>query len=654
MKKCIRPLRTSYFLAITLILLLTGCATKPVETPTPQPTRDPNLERPLEQQLEGMNPEAVSIYKEATVALDSGDYDKSRQLYEQVLSLAPNFSTAYRRLGSIELSLNNMSRAEELSRKALDLEPNSYNQSALALVLYYKNTPADSQEAFNLASSAVNSLPNDDQANMALLLSAAAINNINVVRQADKRLLQVSPYNPLAFYFAGLLAADDGKWETAETELVYSQKLGMSPDIVQHALNNGIARNALLTRSLRQGGVAVAFWLLGLGLLYLAGTFLSVATIRALNKEQPARDAQIKPSERTIRSIYRVVITILSLYFYVSLPFVILILFLVVGGAFYLFFLIGSIPIQLAIILIVMLLASLFAIGRSLFSWKKIIPPGHLLRQMDAPELWALVEQVARKLGIRPVDSISITPGAEIAVNEKGGILKKLRGAGQRNLLLGIGVLPGLTQGQFAAILAHEYGHFSSKDTAGGNLAYQVYGSLNQVAFRLVQNKAANIFNPVWLFVMGYQRIFLHVTLGASRLQEVLADRYAALAYGSLNCIEGLKSITRQVISFQLHANYEIRKSIELNRPINNLYALPIQENLHVELEKRLEEIMKRPTSPYDSHPAPQERIALIERLHIPDYPMQDNPLPALQLVPNHENLQCEMTAEIIKSVRKS
>jgi Zn-dependent protease with chaperone function len=654
MRKHIQSLRTFRFLAAVLFLLLAGCANQQTATPPPETTRDPNLEKPLEQQLGKMNPAAVPVYQEATRLLDSGDVEKSRQLYEQVLVMAPEFSTAYRRLGYIELGLNNIERAEELTRKALELEPNSYNQSALALILLQKDTPRDSQEAFDLASSSVKSLPDDDQANMALMLSAAAINNLEVARQADQHLLQVSPYNPLAHYFAGLLAADGGKWEQAEAELLYSQTLGMSPEIVKQALDSGIARNALFARLLRWGSLGLVFWLLGLGALFLVGTFLSRATMQALQRAEPAMDVQVKPEERRLRSIYRAVIGVLSLYFYISIPFVIVLLFLVVGGAFYVFFLIGSFPIQLSLILIFMLFASLFAVARALFVRVRDIPPGRQLRRMDAPELWTLVEEVARKLDIRPVDAIYVTPWTGIAVSEKGSILQKLRGGGKRNLIIGMAALPALTQGQLAAVLAHEYGHFSNRDTAGGDLAHQVYASLHQMAQRLIQGRAAQVFNPVWLFVLGYQRIFLRVALGASRLQEVLADRYAAITYGGQNFIEGLQSIIRQSIAFPLQADYEVRRSFDLKQPVYNLYDLPMQEKLQGELEKQLEEAMKRPTSPYDSHPAPQERMALIERLHIPYSPIHDNRLPALRLFPNPEDLQREMTTQLMKNVRKN
>jgi Zn-dependent protease with chaperone function/Tfp pilus assembly protein PilF len=640
------------FLIVIFSFLLAACANEPAISPAPQPTRDPTLEQSIEQQLGGMNPEAVLVYREATTSLDSGELENAKDLYEQLIVMAPEFATAYRRLSYVESYMGDLERAEEMAGKALELEPNAFNQTAMARVLLQKDTPKDSQDAFSLASSAAESLPDDEETVMVLMMTAGAIQNLEAMRQADEHLLQIAASNPLAHYYAGLLAATDGKWEKAEKEILLSGQLGMPPESVQGVLSSGIARNALFFRLFRWSAIGMAFWLLGLGVLYSGGTVLSRATMRALNKAEPSVDTQVLPEEHRLRSIYRTVINVLSLYFYVSLPFIILALLLVVGGAFYIFFMIGTVPIQLAILLVIMLFVSLFAIAKSLFTRIKDIPPGQELARKDAPELWTLVEEVARKLNIRPVDKIYLTPFTGIAVYENGSILKKMRGAGQRNLILGMGALTGMTQGQLAAILAHEYGHFSNQDTAGGDLAYLVYASLNQIAKQLIQSGAARIYNPVWLFLMGYQRIYLRVTLGASRLQEVLADRYAAMAYGSQNFIEGLKSVIRQAIAFPLQADDEIRKSLTLKRSVSNLYDLPWRDGLQVELDKQFAEAMGRTTSQYDSHPAPQERISWIERLHVPYSPMQDNPQPALHLFPNQTVLQQEMTVELMKHVR--
>ncbi|MGD8403686.1 MAG: M48 family metalloprotease [Anaerolineales bacterium] len=653
----VRSLFSKYLLLFVIFFsLLAACAPEPAAAPEPyQATRDLEIERELVSQLEKMQPLAVPIYQKATNAMDLGDFETAKDLYEQVAVLAPEFSTTYRRLSQIESQLGNPEAAEELARKAVELEPTAFNQSALAAVLLDKDTPGDLQEAYDLSSAAVAELPDDEYANLILMVSAGATNNLEIAREANERLLEIAPSNPVGHYYAGLLAALDSKWEQAEEELQLSQQLGMPAANVQAALNQGIARNALLLRLLRWSAIALAVWLLGLGVLYVTGTILSRATLRAIDKADPRSVTQVSSGERRIRSIYRAVIVFLSLYFYISIPFVILTLFLVVGGAFYLFFLIGSIPIQLALVLVVMLFVSLYAIVKSLFTRIKYTPPGEKLSREAAPELWRLVENVARKLETRPVDAIYLNPYTGIAVNESGSMLRKLRGGGTRNLMLGMGVLTGMTQGQLAAILAHEYGHFSHQDTAGGDLARLVYTSLDQIAQGLIQARATQIYNPVWLFLMGYQRIFLRVSLGASRLQEVLADRYAALAYGGQNFIEGLRSVIRQGIAFPLRADIQIRAYLDAKQPlsnINNIYGLPMQDKMISDLNQKFDEAMKRATSEYDSHPAPKERIELVERLRIPYSAFEDNPGPALELFPNPERLQNEMTAALMENVR--
>ena len=55
---------------------------------------------------------------------------------------------------------------------------------------------------------------------------------------------------------------------------------------------------------------------------------------------------------------------------------------------------------------------------------------------------------------------------------------RQLRGRAERCLILGVGVLEGLKIGPFKAVLAHEYGHFTNKDTAGGGFALAVRRSL--------------------------------------------------------------------------------------------------------------------------------------------------------------------------------
>jgi Zn-dependent protease with chaperone function len=335
-------------------------------------------------------------------------------------------------------------------------------------------------------------------------------------------------------------------------------------------------------------------------------------------------------------------------------PFLILTVLGAVGGIFYLFFAIGRIPVQLAVALGLGAIYTLIAIVRSVFTRVHESEPGRILTVEEAPQLWAMTERVAQRVGTRPIETVYINPGTSIAVTERGGMWKKLRGAGQRCLIVGLGVLPGMTQSQFEAVLAHEYGHFSNRDTAGGNIAWQVQASLQHMAYRLAMSGQARWYNPAWLFVNGFYRLFLRVTLGASRLQEILADRYAALDYGTHNFIDGLTHVVRQSLVFDYQINQEVRSAVEAHAALHNLYTLPVPDadEPRRQVEKAFQEIINRPTSPYDSHPSYRERLDLVRRITSLES-SGTNVAPVWDLLPSAEALQDEMTEAVQANVRQ-
>jgi Zn-dependent protease with chaperone function len=238
-----------------------------------------------------------------------------------------------------------------------------------------------------------------------------------------------------------------------------------------------------------------------------------------------------------------------------------------------------------------------------------------------------------------------VTPGTEVAVTERGEFWKKIRGQGQRCLILGLAALRGMEQGQFKAILAHEYGHFSNRDSAGGNLARQVQASIHHMAYRLAVSGQARWYNPAWLFVNIFSRIFLRITLGASRLQEILADRYAVIAFGVQNLVNGLRYLVHQDLVFAAQVGSEIQEARSQNRALSNLYSLPqiqVEEQLK-SLEEKEREILNRSTSPYDSHPAIRDRFELLKPLENVIFSSEEkNPVWELLLKP--EELQVDMT----------
>lgn len=640
-------------LLFMFIYLIIPMAAVNAQQEDPSPQRDPAEEQVIYDDLAAINPDAVVLFKEATLAMDSNHLDEAEAKYRQVLEMAGDFAPALRRLSYVVAAKDHFDEAVDLARKAVEVEGSAIDQAALASALNQRGTSRDQSEALGLAQSAAAALPDDPFVAQVLIVAGAGSNDMNVVRQGVATLLRVAPNDPSTHYFNGLLEASDKHWIKAEDELLLAKQMGLPADAVDHALNeSGIAGQARLWRLIRGIGYSFAGWIAGLGVLFVVGVMLSSMTLASVKRARPGADYRPSAPERFIRFVYRGVVTLSSLYFYISIPFLILAVVGLTVGIFYLFFAIGRIPVQLAIAVGLGAIYSLVAIVRSLFIRIKQQDPGLEVGHSEAPALWDTVEEVARKVNARPVNKIFVTPMPEVAVTERGGMLRRIAGAGERILILGMGALPGMTRSQLRAILAHEYGHFSNRDTAGGGLAIQVRASILTMAQNLAQGRQNTWFNPVFLFLNGFYRIFLRITLGASRLQEILADRYAALAYGAHNFSEALTNLVRQTMVFNAQASREIQLSLNERRQPNNLYTLSFFEELGPPqgFDAELDRLLTRPTSPYDSHPAVKDRLELVRQLE--DVGTEENDSrPALDLLPNPEHWQQQMSSLLYSRV---
>src|SRR6185295_19402618 len=157
------------------------------------------------------------------------------------------------------------------------------------------------------------------------------------------------------------------------------------------------------------------------------------------------------------KKTYAAVLWLSCAYYYVSLPIVAVVVVGAGGGILYALFAIGRIPVKLVLIVVVMVFATLWSMLKGLFARGKDEDPGDRLELRAQPRLRALLGDVARRVGTRPVDNVYLTPGTELAVMERGGMGRQLRGRAERCLILGVGVLEGLKVGSFKAVLAHEY-----------------------------------------------------------------------------------------------------------------------------------------------------------------------------------------------------
>jgi Zn-dependent protease with chaperone function len=225
---------------------------------------------------------------------------------------------------------------------------------------------------------------------------------------------------------------------------------------------------------------------------------------------------------------------------------------------------------------------------------------------------------------------------------------RQLAGRTERCLVLGIGLLDGMTEGELKAVLAHEYGHFVNRDTAGGGLSLAVRRSVFEMAKALAEGGAAAWYNPAWVFVTRFHQLFLRVSQGASRLQEILADRWAAYAYGGGTFAAGLTHVVGRSIRFDKHADATLREVIDGSLALQNLYRYaPARSADEQEVVDEVAQAMNAEPSPYDSHPRPADRIAWVGDVACAHGTSAEDASPAWGLFADREALERRLTEEV-------
>ncbi len=570
------------------------------------------FDRRVVAELRTRNPQAAEIFIQANAAREKGNHREAARLYAQVGELAPDFDHALRRQAMEELVLGNHSKAVVLAREAVAKRESAENLTALssALVQGQAPSPEVALEAQRLARRATQLHPHAFNAQVALAFASLAAQDLATLRSAVEQLEALGPEQPVTPYARGLLEASQGHFREAEMALGQARNLGL-PEQQTTAVLDAI-RNARPwpQRVLPVVGWIAALWAGSLLLLLVCGAALSRATLSAAGRMPSHPSGEAQGADAFLRRVYRVVLWLSCGFYWISIPLVAVTVLAAGAGVIYLFLWLGRIPVKLVVIILVLVFVTLVSMVKSLFVRGGKEDPGLRLPLAGEPGLRALLAEVASRIGTRPVDNVYLTPGTELAVMERGGMLRQLRGSPERCLILGVGVLDGLKLGPFKAILAHEYGHFSNQDTAGGGFALAVRRSLITMAGNLAAGGAATWYNPAWLFLNGFYRVFLRISQGASRLQEVLADRWAAITYGAAAFERGLRHVIERSVFFDAHANTALNKAIAARVPVANLYRFePAALDGQTDLKYAIEQALQREPSPYDSHPSPVDRF---------------------------------------------
>jgi len=605
-------------------------------TPEPPPSGTSAQTPPREEAREQVHydllaktaPKAVEKFKGATAALDQKKYADAILLYREVLKQAPDFPPALRRIGYAMASLGQREDGLKMTKKAAELDRTTDSLMGYAMLLAClsyeecKPTKAEISEALTYAREGVQKDTKNEPENAFVLaeLQLRAESWDEFDRSASQ-LVTKFPNESGSHYYNAISLANKNDLSGAEAEINKAILLGLPREsaasflaAIQQERDNAFFGLGGYLWYLYAGIAVVMLWAIGLVALFVVGRSLSAKTLRSIETGDPN---DIAGSQHAgLRQLYRKVISFAGIYWYISQPIVMLVVVVLTVGGILFFFWIGTIPIKLVLIIGFIGTATLFVMIKSLFVRIKMEDPGRALTEDEAPGMWKTVREVAETLQTRPVTEIRVTPGTDLAVYERGNMRAKMNDKADRILILGTAVLNDFDQNAFRAVLAHEYGHFSNRDTAGGDIAYRVNDHIFRLAEAMGNAGTATVYNVGFQFLRIYHFLLRRITHGATRLQEVLADRVAVYQYGAAAFQEGLTHVVRRDIEFSHLADNEINSSYSARRALQNLYELKVEnETVKGQLDVQFDETINRATTEDDTHPSPADRFKYAGRI---------------------------------------
>lgn len=289
------------------------------------------------------------------------------------------------------------------------------------------------------------------------------------------------------------------------------------------------------------------------------------------------------------------------------------------------------IPLALPIALVVVVLGSFWAILKGFFGSKKRNILGVPLKKEEQLKIWELCDKVAKEVGTKTVDEIFLSPEPGIGVHLSGGLFSLLIGRTKRTLTIGMGSISALSVSQMEAILAHEFGHFSNRDTAWNSLTFTMAAAL-QNTLSIMPNpatagdsgwvKLTSALNPALWVLLGYRLLFSVVTNGFSRMREVFADKAAIALYGYKNFTDGLIKVARNDYVFSSYFLPDMIKMLtQEGKMYTNLFYTMDQTYKSIESDKLVDIdksiLDKEKPSMFDSHPSLKDRLSYAKHFEV-------------------------------------
>src|SRR5262249_15354545 len=178
-----------------------------------------------------------------------------------------------------------------------------------------------------------------------------------------------------------------------------------------------------------------------------------------------------------------------------------------------------------------------------------------------------------QRVDTEAVDEVWLAPGSDIGVHQEGRGPFGLFGSKRRVLTLGVATMHFLSIDELKAILAHEYAHFSHKDTFYNRFIAQVSLSIRKARLGMAQSGGLLTWvNPFYWFFFLYSAAFNLLSSGFSRSREFLADRMACSLYGADVFLSGLNKVVTQGSLFESTIYHNVVERLKRGKAFVNMY----------------------------------------------------------------------------------
>ncbi|MFF2450249.1 M48 family metalloprotease [Neobacillus sp. NPDC058068] len=242
---------------------------------------------------------------------------------------------------------------------------------------------------------------------------------------------------------------------------------------------------------------------------------------------------------------------------------------------------------------------------------KMEMPDGYYLKEEDAPEFFAKIEELRKKIGTPEIHSIFLdsTYNAGVLQYSKYGFF----GRKQNILQIGLPLLSTLSEKNFLTVIAHELAHISHSDTAFGAKIYRVRRTWARLMDSLEENEQFGTFLFRKFFMWYYPRYDAY-TFALARQQEYEADKVAMNVTGNA----AVSLCTIEVAATYYEADFydqlfeESAKTDSVPEPYTE-FKEKFNSLNEPQLEKYLQDSLKRKSTVTDTHPSLMERLQFLK-----------------------------------------